>query len=258
MRKQAAQGFDSRSLRMSPTLDPGYAAGMMGKAIAVTLAVLASANPASAFSAKSAKSWSGYVVSGTTFTAVYGAWKQPIVTCPTADARASFWIGIDGWGTGSVEQVGTWGVCSGVGKPVSYHAFWEIVGGGGKQPFAVAPGDSIEASVTFTGDAYALVVKDLTTKAQFVTQQKCGSRPCSRATAEWIVERPGGHPMAQYQEMVFSGLSVTAAMPPNGGITVTQVTMKNGNNVLSACSLPANSSASKPPANIDCKWSGAQ
>jgi hypothetical protein len=228
-------------------------------AFLVALIALAPASTASAFSAKSATSWSGYILTGTTFTAIHAAWKQPVVTCPTDDARASFWIGIDGWGTGSVEQVGTWGVCNGAGKPVTYRAWWEIVGGGGgAQPFAISPGDSIEASVVFANDIYALAVKDLTNKGEFATKAKCGTRPCNRTTAEWIIERPGGHPLAQYQDMTFSDLRFSAAMPPNEGIVVTQATMKNGNNVLSTCSLPANSSASKPPANIDCKWSGAQ
>ncbi len=235
---------------------------MMTKTIAFFVALIAlapgSTMPASAFSAKSSKSWSGYILTGTTFTAIYGSWKQPVVTCPTDDARASFWIGIDGWDTGSVEQVGTWGVCNGAGKPVSYRAWWEIVGGGGGQPFAVAPGDAIEASVTYNGSGYVLAVRDLTNHGQFTTTQKCGSKPCNRVTAEWIIERPGGHPLAQYQDMAFSDLQFSAAMPPNDGIVVTQATMKNGNDVLSTCSLPANSSASTPPANIDCKWSGAQ
>jgi hypothetical protein len=218
----------------------------------------AAATPASAFSAKNSVGWSGYVLTGTTFRAITAKWKQPVVTCPVDDARASFWVGIDGWGTGSVEQVGTWGVCHGAGKPVTYRAWWEIVGGGGGQPFAVEPGDSIEASVTYSGAAYVLVVRDLTHRGQFTTTQKCGTRPCGRTTAEWIIERPGGHPLAQYQDTTFRDMTVTAALPPNDGIAVTQVTMKHANNILSTCALPQSSSASNPPTNIVCEWSGAQ
>ncbi len=58
---------------------------------------------------------------------------------------------------------------------------------------------------------------------------------------------------------VVSGATFTSIFgPPQAGIEVTQVTMKNGESVLSACALAARSSAAQPPANIACKWSGAQ
>src|SRR5580700_9436739 len=66
-------------------------------------------------------SWSGYVVKSanlgspappTTFTFVTAIWKQPVVTCPVANARVAFWVGLDGDGTPTVEQAGTVVTCS--------------------------------------------------------------------------------------------------------------------------------------------------
>jgi hypothetical protein len=237
---------------------------MVRAAFAVTLLLLALVppTPALAFTTKTSGVWSGYLLTGTTFTAVYGTWKQPTVTCPVDTARASFWIGIDGDITPTVEQVGTIAICNGAGKPVSYRAWWEMVGKpvGGQEPFAVSPGDNIQASVVYTGGAYVLAVKDLTNGQQFTTTQKCAQTPCQRATAEWIIERPGEgtYPLADYQEMTFTGINATEAPPPTQGISIIQYNMIHTGNTLSVCSLPANSSATKPPANIDCKWSGAQ
>jgi hypothetical protein len=236
---------------------------MVARAVAFVLAfsVSAFALPANAASGSPQFShgWSGYVLTGATFTAIYGRWRQPVVTCPTNDARASFWIGIDGWHTPSVEQVGTWAVCHATGQPPTYRSWWEIVGGGGgAQPFAIAAGDSIEASVVFIDGAYELSVKDLTNKRQFATRRKCGQRPCNRVTAEWIIERPGGHPLASYRDMTFGGLRVTSPLPTTDHLAETQVIMRNGDHVLSTCSSPGDGPVLKPSATIGCKWSGAQ
>jgi peptidase A4-like protein len=237
------------------------AARVIAFLIALASAVVESATPAGAAggSPQFSHGWSGYVLTGATFTAIYGRWRQPVVTCPTNDTRAAFWVGIDGWHTPSVEQVGSWAVCHAAGQPPTYRVWWEIVGGGGgAQPFAIAAGDLIEASVRFVDDAYELAVKDLTSNHQFVTRRKCGHLPCNRVTAEWIIERPGGHPLAQYRDMTFGGLRVTSAPLSPDRLSATQVIMRNGSHVLSTCSLPANDTVFKPSATIGCKWSGAQ
>lgn len=237
---------------------------MVAKAIAflVALAALALALPAIAAggSPQFSHGWSGYVLTGTTFTAIYGRWRQPVVTCPTDDARVSFWVGIDGWHTSAVEQVGTWAVCHAAGQPPIYRAWWEIVGGGGgAQPFAIGAGDAIEASVVFIDGAYELAVKDLTNKRQFATRRKCGHLPCNRVTAEWIIERPGGHPLARYRDMTFGGLRFTSAVLANDRVSETQVIMRNGKDVLSTCSPSANGVSPKPsPSAVACKWNAAQ
>jgi hypothetical protein len=102
-------------------------------------------------------------------------------------------------------------------------------------------------------------VKDLTNKRQFATRRKCGHLPCNRVTAEWIIERPGGHPLARYRDITFGGLRFTSAVPANSRVSETQVIMRNGKDVLSNCSPPASGvSLTLPPSAVACKWSAAQ
>jgi hypothetical protein len=76
--------------------------------------------------------WSGYSVKSPnltlptlpmTFTAVSARWAQPTVFCTTPNARVSFWVGLDGNGTPSVEQAGTVAVCGDAAAPLYYKAF---------------------------------------------------------------------------------------------------------------------------------------
>lgn len=153
--------------------------------------------------------WSGYVATGATFTSVVASWIQPNVTCPVANARASFWVGFDGAGNGTVEQDGTIAVCTAVNSPPTYRAWWEMItksGKRGKEPFTISPGDVIVASVRYDGGTYALEVQDLTSGRTLNSNQTC-TPACSRSSAEWIAERPGSgkYPLAEYGAVTFSG-----------------------------------------------------
>src|SRR5574337_1127022 len=64
--------------------------------------------------------WSGYANTGTTFKVVKGSWTQPSVTCGASETSySSFWVGIDGDTTNTVEQTGTDSDCSS-GTPTYY------------------------------------------------------------------------------------------------------------------------------------------
>ena len=67
--------------------------------------------------------WSGYAVqSASQFTDAKGSWVQPAATCSTNSAQySSFWVGIDGYSSDSVEQLGTDSDCDGRNRP-SYYA----------------------------------------------------------------------------------------------------------------------------------------
>ena len=60
--------------------------------------------------------WSGYAVTGAagSVTSVSGSWVVPASTCGARSSAeyASFWIGIDGWTSSTVEQIGTDSDCS--------------------------------------------------------------------------------------------------------------------------------------------------
>ena len=78
--------------------------------------------------------WGGYVIAPATgnsatsvsVTSVSGSWTVPKVTCGKGSSTeyASFWVGIDGWDSSTVEQTGTDSDCSN-GKP-SYYAWYEF------------------------------------------------------------------------------------------------------------------------------------
>jgi len=186
--------------------------------------------------------WSGYVDQGATFTDVVATWIQPTLTCTVPTARASFWIGFDGFGNGTVEQVGTIGTCMGAGRPVVYRGWWEMVassGNRGEEPIAVAPGDRIVASVRYRGGAYVLDVRDATSGAHFKVTKTC-TVVCARSMAEWIVERPGSgkYPLARYGTIGFTGAAAKAVAPvARGGISkfpaTVRLTMEYKGTVLS-------------------------
>ncbi len=92
--------------------------------------------------------WSGYASTGTTYNDVKGSWTQPTASCSSGQtAYSSFWVGIDGDTTNTVEQTGTDADCSS-GTP-TYYAWYEMYP---KFPvnlspssYPVLPGDGITA-----------------------------------------------------------------------------------------------------------------
>jgi len=153
--------------------------------------------------------WSGYVAEtnfsqpqANSVSAVYGSWIVPTVTGPSSGATyGSVWVGIDGYGNKTVEQVGTeedWVN----GRPV-YDAWWEMYSTGKGQPeqvitgMTVSPGDSITASVQYitsgahAGQFYLSIVDNSRTNDAFSTYQSSSqlqSPLAQRSSAEWIVE----------------------------------------------------------------------
>jgi hypothetical protein len=138
--------------------------------------------------------WSGYADTATkaqTFTKVSGAWTTPSVTCSAEDQVTSNWLGLDGFGSGTVEQLGTISWCF-QGKPI-YFTWYEMFPAGTVEVgTALKAGDKISASVTRTGTSYALKLTDSTTSGNNISVTKtCSLTKCKDTSAEWISERPG-------------------------------------------------------------------
>ncbi len=159
--------------------------------------------------------WAGYFATGSadTVTKVTGAWTQPTVTCPpTGKAYDVFWVGIDGAGTSTVEQIGTLAECS--GGAVSYHAWWELFPLNDIKiikSVSVAPGDAVSASVTWSSTASKFVMK-ITVAG--VSATRSGTQPgTDRETAECIVERPSGatslYRLADFGSVTFDSCKAT-------------------------------------------------
>jgi hypothetical protein len=137
---------------------------------------------------------------------VSATWTEPTATCTSGgDQYASFWVGLDGYKSDSVEQTGTDSDCNGT-RP-SYYGWYEMYPAypvNFSNP--VAPGDAISASVTFSGtETYTLVLKD-TSKGwtQTITKNTSG---LDRSSAEVITEAPssgsGVLPLADFGKVKY-------------------------------------------------------
>ena len=132
--------------------------------------------------------WSGYSAINGRYTSVSASWKQPTASCTSQTTYSSFWVGLDGDGSSTVEQTGTSADCSG-GSP-RYYAWYEMYP---KFPvnlsLAIRPGDSISGSVTTDGSGrFTLTLRNATTGASFTTTQTL--KRARLASAEVIAEAP--------------------------------------------------------------------
>jgi len=162
--------------------------------------------------------WSGYAAyaSGTTFSDVKGSWVEPAVTCPSRQKQySSFWVGLDGYNSSSVEQTGTSSDCTGKNRP-SYYAWYEMYPAAPVNlSLAIHPGDSMSAEVAASGSAFTLTITDNTTGQSFSTAQTLSSAP--RTSAEWVAEAPSSCnvffcsvlPLANFGSVNFSGSYAT-------------------------------------------------
>ena len=139
--------------------------------------------------------WSGFAdqtTSGRKFTDVVGTWTEPSATCSTAGAHpyASFWVGIDGYSSSSVEQLGTDSDCS--GKTPVYYAWWEMYPAGSMNlstsQYPVKPGDSLTASVSVANGRFTLSLSS--SEGWRFRTVKTGGSALKQSSAEWIAEAP--------------------------------------------------------------------
>jgi hypothetical protein len=132
--------------------------------------------------------WSGYAADSGTYTSVSATWVQPTGTCTSATRYASFWVGLDGYSSDSVEQTGTDTDCSG-GKPVYYGWYETYPNPSYNFGDAISAGDTISASATYEGsNKYLLSLSDKTKGWTTTTTQTVSGAP--RSSAEVIIEAP--------------------------------------------------------------------
>jgi hypothetical protein len=156
--------------------------------------------------------WSGYAATGGNgaFTSVSGTWTEPTAHCSSrSDQYAAFWVGLDGYSSDSVEQTGTDSDCD--GTTPDYYGWYEMYPA---YPVyfsnPVSPGDSITASVTFSGtDTYTLKLSDTTQGwTQKITKNQSG---LARSSAEVITEAPSSNsgvlPLADFGTVSYAGSS---------------------------------------------------
>jgi hypothetical protein len=188
--------------------------------------------------------WTGYVLVGHTqgFRQVTGQFKVPTVACTSANSKASFWIGLDGYGNGTVEQVGISTNCTNFVP--SFQAWWEMAPNSTQYKFLVSPGDTISMLVKYVGGAWNLALTDLTLNDnahKFNVTEPCPSgHVCENMTAEAVLEADGGKNLSNFKSASFTKIqavdssNATTGLVANGsvwGLAKVLMTGANGQNL---------------------------
>jgi hypothetical protein len=151
------------------------------------------------------KFWSGYAVTGQKFTAVRGTFIQPSMTACSGSSAGSpvppvannvfIWSGLDGFGSSSIEQVGTEAACliPPAGEPaIGYFAWYETFPDDLTPiPMAIHPGDVISTEVKgVSPQRFAMTLEDKTTAAKW-SEVVYQHTHAPQLSAEWIDEAQG-------------------------------------------------------------------
>jgi hypothetical protein len=136
--------------------------------------------------------WGGYAATGSGFTSVSASWTEANATCNSTDDLYAPWVGIDGYGSSTVEQTGVATDCS-TGRPV-HQAWYEMYPANpvylSVSSYPVSAGDQITALVTYAGsNRYTLKLTDSTRGWTYSTTKSLSAR---RVSAEVIIESPTG------------------------------------------------------------------
>jgi hypothetical protein len=171
--------------------------------------------------------WAGYYLSGAddAFRSASASWTVPTAACVAGDQYAAFWVGLDGASSDSVEQIGMDADCTS-GSP-DYYGWYDMYPA---DPVyfsnTVSPGDSMSASVTFSGaDTYTLVLADSTAGwTHTITKNESG---LARSSAEVITQGPGtGGTVTDFGKITYTACKVNGTSM--GSQDPTGVTMVNG------------------------------
>jgi Peptidase A4 family len=179
--------------------------------------------------AASSTNWSGYAAASGTYTSVSANWTEPTGTCSGSAKYSSFWVGLDGYNSSTVEQTGSEVDCS--GSTAKYYSWYEMYPA---YPVnfsnTVRPGDQFHGSVTYNGSgSYTLLLQDLT---QGWHHTITASGTGSNSSAEVIVEAPcctasgGILPLAHFSPVTFTNATVNGSAI--GNARPTEIVMVNG------------------------------
>jgi Peptidase A4 family len=171
--------------------------------------------------------WSGYAADSSTYTSVSASWVEPTGTCTSATRYSSFWVGLDGYNSSTVEQTGTDTDC--VNGVPQYYGWYEMYPAGSFSfGGTVKAGDDITASVVYEGsNEFVLTLADTTQNWSVSTTQTLAG--AARSSAEVIIEAPcctssgGVLPLADFGTVNVSGSVVDGS--PIGDLSPTQIIM---------------------------------
>lgn len=169
--------------------------------------------------------WSGYVVTGSAFTSAKASWIVPSAVCKgvSGEQYAAFWVGLDGYSSGTVEQTGTLSDC--VGPFPVYYAWYEFYPNPMYEvtSLQIAPGNVMSASVVYNGSEFTVAITNVSTGKTYSTSSTVTG--AARSSAEWITEAPcctnsgGILPLADFGTVDFGKdyTSVAGTNYANGG-----------------------------------------
>jgi hypothetical protein len=229
----AAGAATPRAATSAPHLKPGlYHMPIVGK---VTLPGLGSSlGGVRHATAVQSSNWSGYADIDDAFNSVAASWTEPKANCSSSagglsgllggpSTAGAFWVGLDGYTSSSVEQLGTDSDCD--GTTPSYYAWYEMYPNPSVTlPNTVNPGDSLTAWTSWDGSQFTLSIKDSTQGWTF-SQPETGN--FSRSSAEVIAEAPeecttlfcSEVPLTNFGQVNFSGATVINASGTSGGLS---------------------------------------
>ena len=166
--------------------------------------------------------WSGYAITGGkgSVTDATGSWIVPSVNCgSTPNGYSAMWVGIDGYSSNTVEQIGTESDCVNGGAD-NYawfefypHNFFTI------ESAPIKAGDIISAEVKYSAGKF-IVSLSVNHGTPFSTSTKLNQ--AQRSSAEWIVEAPysgGVLPLADFNTTSF-GVDYTGITGTNDAVVV--------------------------------------
>lgn len=173
--------------------------------------------------------WSGYAAHASTYTTVSATWVQSTGSCTSANRFSSFWVGLDGYNSNSVEQTGTDTDCSS-GHPVYYGWYEMFPNPSFSFGSTVAAGDTMHASVSFaSSNQFTLTLQDVTRGWTSRTTKTLSGAP--RSSAEVIIEAPcctssgGVLPLADFGTVHLSNALVNGSAI--GNTSPDKITMVN-------------------------------
>jgi hypothetical protein len=192
---------------------------MSKRILALVVGALAFAAPALADPGKqlfnsTSSNWSGYAATGAKFTSVSASWTQPYAICGAGQTAASFWVGIDGDGSQTVEQIGAYSNCTAANVP-QYYAWFEMYPNPAyKTSYPVVPGDAMSASVSVDRvGRFTLSITDATQHWTASTTQR--STTAQQVSAEVIAEAPSNSsgivPLTDFGSVTFTNAKANGA-----------------------------------------------
>jgi Peptidase A4 family len=174
------------------------------------------------------QNWSGFAAHGKTYRKISASWVQPTAHCTSNRTFSSFWVGLDGFSSKTVEQTGTEADC--VNGHARYFGWYEMF-----PAFpvnfsnTVRPGDHFTGSVTFNGSGHFTLVLKNTTRGWSHTVHKTRTG-AQRSSAEVIAEAPSSSsgilPLTNFGTVHFSNAKVNGSAI--GSFNPTKIIMVNG------------------------------